>query len=133
VAFDFRLDGRSGAPVYVQLVQQVRQAVAVGMLTEGDQLPTVKEAVEALLVSPNTVLKAYRELERDGLIWTRHGVGTFVAAVPAATVASARRHEALRRRLERWLADARAAGLGEDAIDGLIRVARQDAHEAGAA
>jgi GntR family transcriptional regulator len=133
VAFDFRLDVRSGVPVYAQLVQQVRQAVAVGLLVEGDQLPTVKDAVETLLVSPNTVLKAYRELELDAVIWTRHGVGTFVAAVPAATVASIGRHEALRRRLQRWLADASAAGLTEDAIDGLIRVARQDLHETGAA
>jgi GntR family transcriptional regulator len=133
VSFDFRLDTRSGAPMYVQLVQQVRQAIAVGLLSEGDQLPTVKEVVESVLVSPNTVLKAYRELEHDGLIWTRHGVGTFVAAVPTAAAASMRQHETLRRRLVRWLGDARAAGLGEDAIDGLIRVARQDTRSAGAA
>ena len=64
----FRLDGRSVVPTYLQIVQQVRQALRMGVLDVGDQLPTVREVVAAIAVNPNTVLKAYRELERDGLV-----------------------------------------------------------------
>ena len=75
---EFTLDGRSGVSPYLQVVQQVRQALRLGLLREGDQLPTVKDAVATLAINPNTVLKAYRELERDGLVAARPGVGTFV-------------------------------------------------------
>src|SRR2546429_1719960 len=76
---DFHLDGRSGIPTYLQLVQQVRQAVRLGILRPGDQLPTVKEVVGSLAINPNTVLKAYRELDHEGVVEGRRGVGTFVA------------------------------------------------------
>ena len=75
---EFSLDGRSGVSPYLQVVQQVRQALRLGLLREGDQLPTVKDVVARLAINPNTVLKAYRELERDGLVAARPGVGTFV-------------------------------------------------------
>src|SRR5258708_19458349 len=75
---EFHLDGRSGVSPYLQLIQQVRQALRLGMLTEGDQLPTVKDVVGRLAINPNTVLKAYRELEYEGLVAARPGVGTFV-------------------------------------------------------
>ena len=75
---EFHLDGRSGLSPYQQLVQQVRHALRLGLLSEGDQLPKVKEVVAALAINPNTVLKAYRELEREGLVTARQGVGTFV-------------------------------------------------------
>jgi len=75
---EFRLDAHSGVPTYLQLVQQVKQAVRLGILHPGDQLPTVKEVVSSLAINPNTVLKAYRELEHDGLVTARQGVGTFV-------------------------------------------------------
>ena len=83
----FRVDGRSGVPPYPQIVQQVRQALRMGVLSVGDQLPTVREVVAAVAVNPNTVLKAYRDLEREGLVEARAGQGTFVkkrAPVPAA-------------------------------------------------
>src|SRR3954469_23636211 len=80
---EFHLDTRSGVPAYLQLVQQVRQAVRLGILRPGDQLPTVKEVVAALTINPNTVLHAYRQLDLEGLVEGRRGVGTFVAADPA--------------------------------------------------
>src|SRR5262245_46900421 len=75
---EFHLDARAGVPTYLQLVQQVRQAVRLGILGPGDQLPTVKEVVGSLAINPNTVLKAYRELDREGLTEGRRGQGTFV-------------------------------------------------------
>ncbi|MFB7511025.1 GntR family transcriptional regulator, partial [Streptomyces broussonetiae] len=74
----FRLDPGSGVPTYLQLVQQVEQAVRLGYLRQGDQLPRVKDVVAGLAINPNTVLKAYRELEHRGLVAGRRGVGTFV-------------------------------------------------------
>ena len=79
-AIEFHLDSRSGVSPYLQIVQQVRQALRLGLLREGDQLPTVKDVVARLAINPNTVLKAYRELEHAGLVGARPGVGTFVIA-----------------------------------------------------
>src|SRR3954471_7140502 len=108
---EFHLDGRSGVSPYQQIVQQVRNALRLGLLLEGDQLPTVKDVVASLAINPNTVLKAYRELERDGLVAARPGVGPFVTRTLAdSSLAS---HEPLRRELARWLAKARLAGLEE--------------------
>ena len=98
---EFSLDARSGVSPYLQVVQQVRQALRLGLLREGDQLPTVKDVVASLAINPNTVLKAYRELERDGLVAARPGVGTFVTRT--LTDASLAAHEPLRRDLDRWL------------------------------
>src|SRR5882672_224569 len=75
---EFHLDGRSGVSPYQQIVQQVRNALRLGLLREGDQLPTVKDVVASLAINPNTVLKAYRELEHEGLVAARPGRGTFV-------------------------------------------------------
>jgi len=115
---EFTLDGRSGVSPYLQVVQQVRQALRLGLLREGDQLPTVKDVVARLAINPNTVLKAYRELERDGLVAARPGVGTFVTR--SLTDASLAAHEPLRRELQRWLAKARQAGLDEESIEALF-------------
>src|SRR3954469_18361998 len=115
---EFSLDTRSGLPPYLQVVQQVRQALRLGLLREGDQLPTVKDVVGRLAINPNTVLKAYRELERDGLVAARPGVGTFVTR--SLTDDSLAAHEPLRRELQRWLAKARLAGLDEESIDALF-------------
>src|SRR5258706_10376140 len=114
----FPLDGRSGVSPYLQLIQQVRQALRLGMLTEGDQLPTVKDVVGRLAINPNTVLKAYRELEYEGLIAARPGVGTFVIKTLADESLAA--HGELRADLERWLATARHAGLEEESIEALM-------------
>jgi DNA-binding transcriptional regulator YhcF (GntR family) len=114
----FRLDTRSGVPTYLQLVQQVRQAVRLGVLRPGDQLPTVKEVVGELAINPNTVLKAYRELDREGLVEGRRGLGTFVAEGSPTPPPEGVRE--LRTSLARWVARARAAGLDDDAIHTLL-------------
>jgi GntR family transcriptional regulator len=115
---EFSLDGRSGLSPYLQVVQQVRHALRLGLLRKGDQLPTVKDVVARLAINPNTVLKAYRELERDGLVAARPGVGTFVTR--SLTDASFAAHEPLRRELHRWLSEARLAGLDEESIEALF-------------
>jgi GntR family transcriptional regulator len=106
---------RSGIPTYLQLVQQVRQAVRLGVLRPGDQLPTVKEVVGTLTINPNTVLRAYRELDHEGLVEGRRGVGTFVAD-DAGPPPPRDDVEELRPALQRWIARARAAGLDDDSI-----------------
>jgi len=115
---EFSLDSRSGVSPYLQVVHQVRRALRLGLLVEGDQLPTVKDVVASLAINPNTVLKAYRELERDGLVAARPGVGTFVTrTLTDATLAA---HEPLRRDLAGWLSRARSAGLDEESIEALF-------------
>ncbi len=115
---DFHLDSRSGVAPYLQLVQQVRQALRLGLLREGDQLPTVKDVVGRLAINPNTVLKAYRELEYAGLIAARPGVGTFVTATLGGSAAA---FGPLRQELRRWLAKARRAGLDDESIEALFQ------------
>ncbi|MBB5781403.1 GntR family transcriptional regulator [Nonomuraea jabiensis] len=115
---EFHLDGRSGLSPYLQMVQQVRHALRLGVLREGDQLPTVKEVVAQLAINANTVLKAYRELEHEGLVAARPGVGTFVTATLADTSLAA--HGPLRMELQRWLAKARRAGLDDESIEALF-------------
>lgn len=106
----FRLDPASGVPTYLQLVQQVEQALRLGSLHKGDQLPRVKDVVGALSINPNTVMKAYRELEHRGLAAGRPGLGTFVEAAPATI--GARELTRLRRSLMNgWLREAARAGL----------------------
>ena len=115
---EFHLDGRSGVSPYLQLITQVRQALRLGMLAEGDQLPTVKDVVGRLAINPNTVLKAYRELEYQGLVAARPGVGTFVTKSLADDSLPA--HAALRTELEQWLDKARLAGLDDESVEALI-------------
>jgi GntR family transcriptional regulator len=102
---EFHLDSRSGVSPYLQVVQQVKRALRLGLLREGDQLPTVKEVVARLAINPNTVLKAYRELEHAGLVAARPGVGTFVTRTLA----------------DPSLAKARLAGIDEESIEALFR------------
>lgn len=116
---EFRIDTRSGIAPYQQIVHQVRRALRLGLLREGDQLPTVKEVVAQVAINPNTVLKAYRELEHEGLAAGRPGRGTFITRTLAD--ASLAAHRALRRDLVRWLAKARQAGLDDDSIDALFQ------------
>jgi GntR family transcriptional regulator len=115
---EFSLDTRSGVSPYLQVVHQVRRALRLGMLVEGDQLPTVRDVVASLAINPNTVLKAYRELEHDGLVAARPGVGTFVTRTLADSSLAA--HEPLRRDLGRWLGKARSAGLDDESIEALF-------------
>src|SRR6266513_5657708 len=124
---EFHLEARSGVPTYLQLVQQVKQAVRLGILHPGDQLPTVKEVVGSLAINPNTVLKAYRELERDGLVEGRPGVGTFVLKGLDGPPPHA--HAALRRSLLRWLRSAFDAGLDHESVEALFDSTFREAAE----
>ena len=124
---EFRLDAGSGVPTYLQLVQQVEHALRLGYLKPGDQLPKVRDVVAALAINPNTVLKAYRDLEIKGLASGRPGQGTFVqatlsqVALPELT--------ALRRSLSGWLTAADGAGLDEDGMVALFTSALRDFYE----
>jgi GntR family transcriptional regulator len=126
---EFRLDAASGVPTYLQLVHQVEHALRLGFLKPGDQLPKVRDVVASLAVNPNTVLKAYRELETKGLTVGRPGQGTFIeatlnrVALPELT--------SLRRSLVGWVATAEAAGLDEDGMVALFASARRDFFERG--
>ena len=115
---EFHLDGRSKVATYMQLVQQVRQSLRLGLIDPGDQLPRVREVAEALAINPNTVLKAYRQLELEGLVSARPGVGTFVTrslAGPSLANQAALRHE-----LIGWLNRAATAGLDQEDIVALV-------------
>jgi GntR family transcriptional regulator len=127
---EFHLDTRSGVAPYLQLVQQVRRALRLGLLHEGDRLPTVKEVVAAVAINPNTVLKAYRELEHDGLVSARPGLGTFVTRTLADETTAA--HGPLRKQLREWLAQARAAGLDDESIEALFTTTFHSYAEEGA-
>lgn len=116
---DFNLDASSGVAPYLQLVHQVRRALRLGLLQVGDQLPTVKQVVARVAINPNTVAKAYRELEREGLVGGRPGTGTFV--LRTLSDASLAAHGPLRQDLARWLVKARRAGLDEESIEALFR------------
>ena len=123
----FRVDSRSVVPPYLQIVQQVRQALRMGLLEVGDKLPAVREVVAATAINPNTVLKAYRDLEREGLIEARPGHGTFVLkrppGPPPGTVSR------MGRSLARWVRQAREAGLDDESIESLLRVTLRAATE----
>jgi GntR family transcriptional regulator len=123
-----RLEPHSGVSTYLQLVQQVRQAIQLGALREGDQLPTVKEVVAELAINPNTVLKAYRELEHEGLCTGRPGVGTFVTRT--LTSPSPQVQAKLRSDLARWVGRAAGAGLDTETMVGLLRSVVNEAGEA---
>jgi DNA-binding transcriptional regulator YhcF (GntR family) len=134
----FRIDAGSGVPIYRQLVQQVRRDVMLGRLQPGDQLPSVKEVVESLSVNPNTVVKAFSELEHQGLAVRRQGIGTFVAAAPSLT--SVPVAPKLLGSLARWVERARREGLSAEQIRMLLEVAldepaagQDDRHAAGGA
>ncbi|HEV2241985.1 MAG TPA: GntR family transcriptional regulator [Streptosporangiaceae bacterium] len=124
---EFRLDAGSGVPTYLQVVHQVEHALRLGYLKPGDQLPRVRDVVRSLAINPNTVLKAYKELETKGLAVGRPGQGTFVRAtlsrVALPEVAT------LRRSLLAWLGTADAAGLDEDGIVALFTSALRDFSE----
>jgi GntR family transcriptional regulator len=123
----FRLDAASGVPTYLQLVHQVEHALRLGYLEPGDQLPKVRDVVAWLAINPNTVLKAYKELETKGLAVGRPGQGTFVlatlsqVALPELAV--------LRRSLSGWLTAADGAGLDQDGIVALFTSALRDFYE----
>ena len=128
---EFELDSGSGVATYLQLVQQVHQALQLGLLTPGDQLPTAQQVVAKLAINPNTVLKAYRDLEREGLVRPRPGLGTFVIGTLRRTdPASQARFLAS---MTDWLRKARGAGLSPDDIEAIYRTAFRNCFAEGAA
>ena len=126
---NFHLDPGSGVSYYMQLIQQVRQALLFGILKSGDQLPTVKEVSAHTALNPNTVLRAYRDLEHDGLVVSRPGLGTFVASeIPPAVAPTS--YRSLRADLERWIRKARARGVDDGQLASLFaHVLRENAEE----
>jgi GntR family transcriptional regulator len=122
---EYRIDRRSGVATYLQIVQQTKQALRLGLLEPGDQLPTAREVVEATAVNPNTVLKAYRELEREGLAEGRRGLGTFVRG----TLGRGSADTALRAELVAWTDRARAEGLDRDDVTALVTAVIEERFE----
>jgi GntR family transcriptional regulator len=118
----FRLDRKSGVPAYRQVVDQVRQALRLGLLRPGDRLPTVRDVVKQIAINPNTVHRAYRDLEAQGLTEGRPGSGTYIrrslSRVP-------NEQPQLQRQLEKWMRTARTAGLGDEAIAALVAEATE--------
>ncbi|MFD3501642.1 GntR family transcriptional regulator [Streptomyces sp. NPDC058676] len=113
---EYRIDRHSGVATYVQIVQQTKQALRLGLLEPGDKLPTAREVVEATAINPNTVLKAYRELEREGLVEARRGLGTFVQR----TLGTGPADSPLHGELDTWAAKAREAGLAREDVAALF-------------
>jgi GntR family transcriptional regulator len=128
---EFILDPASGVPTYVQLVQQVHQSLQLGLLEPGDRLPTAQQVVASLAINPNTVLKAYRDLEREGLVRARPGLGTFVVGLLPRTDPAAQAK--FRRSMATWLRSARDAGLTADEIEAIYRTAFRDCFAQGVA
>ena len=124
---EFQLDTASGVATYLQLVQQVHQALQLGLLEPGDQLPTAQQVVAQLAINPNTVLKAYKELETKGLTTGRPGQGTFIRATLSQVALP--ELAGLRKALLGWLTAADGAGLDEDGMVALFTSALRDFHE----
>ena len=119
----FHLDSKSGVPIYRQIQDQIRYGVASGLLTPGEQLPTVRALAVELSVNPNTVIKAYSELEREGLLATEQGSGTFVSAEPTAAVPEENRQAKLESLCSEFLANAARYGFSfEDIQAGIQRI-----------
>ncbi|MCK8681577.1 GntR family transcriptional regulator [Streptomyces lichenis] len=123
---EFRIDRRSGVATYLQIVQQTKQALRLGLLEPGDRLPTAREVVQATAINPNTVLKAYRELEREGLVEARRGLGTFVRATlgGGASAAGSPLHD----ELADWARRAREAGLEREDMAALLTSVLDDTY-----
>ncbi|MFJ3875996.1 GntR family transcriptional regulator [Streptomyces sp. NPDC090077] len=113
---EYRIDRRSGIATYLQIVQQTKQALRLGLLEPGDKLPAAREVVEATAINPNTVLKAYRELEREGLVEAKRGMGTFIRKSLGGAPADSPFHE----ELDGWARRARAAGMERDDVAALF-------------
>ncbi|MFE6869375.1 GntR family transcriptional regulator [Kitasatospora sp. NPDC057692] len=126
---EYRIERRSGVSTYQQIVQQTKQALRLGVLQPGDKLPTAREVVERTAINPNTVLKAYRELEREGLVEPRPGLGTFVRRSLARPEAAA--DGPLRAGLVGWVDEARAAGLEREDIAALMASVLEQRFETG--
>jgi GntR family transcriptional regulator len=120
----FHLRPDSGVPAYRQIIQQIKQAIRMGLLDVGDKLPTVKEVVTEVAINPNTVMKAYWELEHEGLVEGRQGVGTFVSRRPDGPPPGTQAR--LARSLGRWIETARSKGMDDESIESLVQSALRD-------
>ena len=127
----FYLDRGSGVPTYLQFVHQIDYALRLGFLRKGDQLPRIKDVTRSLAVNPDTVMKAYRELELRGIASGRPGVGTFIIRAP--DIAGLKQMAALRKKLTSWLAEAAAAGMDELGVKALFTAALRDFYDGGGA
>ena len=127
----FYLDRGSGVPTYLQLVHQVDYALRLGFLTVGDRLPRIKDVTGSLAVNPDTVMKAYRELELRGIAAGRPGVGTFITQAPA--VVGLKQMAALQKKLTTWLAEAAEAGVDELGMKALFTAALRNFNDGGGA
>jgi GntR family transcriptional regulator len=118
--FTLSIDSRDATPIYAQVERGLRAAIATGRARPGDQLPTVRQLAVDLSVNANTIARVYAELERQGVLETRRGVGTFVAAAAARAVPARERRRLLAGFLTRVIADAAEAGFTMDEVlDGL--------------
>lgn len=117
------IDPRSGVPIYLQVIEQVKRSVAVGVLGAGEQLPTVKQLALDLTINPNTVAKAYRELERDGVIETSPGRGSFIKTNGMAETTKAAATDVARDALTSAVREAKSVGLSAEEIRNLANAA----------
>jgi GntR family transcriptional regulator len=117
------VDPRSGVPIYLQVIEQIKRSVALGVLGAGEQLPTVKQLALDLTINPNTVAKAYRELERDGVIETAPGRGSFVKSNGVAETSRAAATDVARVAFETAVREAKSIGLGADDVRALAQAA----------
>ena len=122
----FSLDPKSGVPIYRQIQDQVRYGISSGRLRPGEQLPTVRALAVDLAVNPNTVIKAYSELERQGVLTTEQGSGTFVAPRPAVALAPADRQAKLRALCAEFLGQVAQYGFGPDDVLRAVRKLRAE-------
>lgn len=124
---EYRIDRRSGVTPYMQIVQQTRHAMRLGLLVPGDKLPTAREVVAATAINPNTVLKAYRELEHEGLVDSRAGVGSFVRRTLGRVEASL--ESPLGSDLRAWMRHAREAQLERVDVEALMKAVMDEIFE----
>ena len=129
MAAEYRIDRRSGVPAFQQIVQQTKQALRLGVLVPGDRLPTAKKVAEISTVNPNTTLKAYRELEREGLVEPRPGQGTFVRRTLARPETGT--DSPLYGELVVWMSKAAGAGLEREDVAALVASAMEKQYAAG--
>jgi GntR family transcriptional regulator len=123
-----RLDGESGVPYYLQVVQQVKRLITSGAIAPGDQLPTVRDMASDLVLNPNTIAKAYQELERDGVVETRRGLGTF-ACTPASTLSDLDRKSAVTAMLKKLMIETSQMGVTMDEVLSLLNKLVEENHE----
>ncbi|OAI51654.1 hypothetical protein AYO44_17010 [Planctomycetaceae bacterium SCGC AG-212-F19] len=121
----FRLDPKSGVPIYRQIQDQIRCGIAAAQLSPGDQLPTIRALAVELAVNPNTIIKAYSELEHEGLLTSEQGSGTFIAARPAGTISAAEQQAKLHNLCTEFLAQAARYGFSPADVIQTLRALNQ--------